>query len=207
MTVTSRRRRQGSGERGVALLETAIIAPVFFLLIFAVFEFGLFFRDSLTLSDAAADAARIGAIIGQDSDSTIVNADFQMMKKIREATASIDVGNIERIVFFQATGSAAADPLQQITAACRRGVQTQRCVVYEDPIAAFVAVQNNNAAFFQCTEPCYGPAERNEGPNPANIHFLGVYVRMSHPSVTGILADRTIEQASVVRLEPGSVAP
>lgn len=198
-------RDHGRRTRGVAIIEAAIVAPVIFTLILAIFEFGLYFRDSLTLGDAAADAARIGAIVGRDSDSTIVNADFQIMKTIREATASIDVSEIERIVVFQATGNGAANPLQQITASCRRGIQTQRCVVYEDPIAAYEAVQSNRAAYFACTEPCYSVSERNEGPNPANIHYLGVYIRMAHPSLTGIIDDRTIEVANVVRLEPGAV--
>jgi hypothetical protein len=42
MTVLGPRRREGTGKRGQALVEFALVAPVFFLVLFAIIEAGRF---------------------------------------------------------------------------------------------------------------------------------------------------------------------
>ena len=46
--MTQRQRKRGA-ERGSVLFEAAICAPIFFLVLFAVLEFGLAFRQYLTV--------------------------------------------------------------------------------------------------------------------------------------------------------------
>jgi Flp pilus assembly protein TadG len=48
--------------RGQALVEFAIVLPVFFLLVAGMFDFGLGIYSDLTLVNAAREGARIGAI-------------------------------------------------------------------------------------------------------------------------------------------------
>ena len=48
--------------RGQALVEFAIILPVFFLLVAGMFDFGLGIYSDLTLINAAREGARIGVI-------------------------------------------------------------------------------------------------------------------------------------------------
>ncbi|HET7747851.1 MAG TPA: TadE/TadG family type IV pilus assembly protein [Terriglobales bacterium] len=45
-------------ERGVTILETAVVLPVFFLLLFGLFEFGLVFSAYHTMVGAAREGAR-----------------------------------------------------------------------------------------------------------------------------------------------------
>jgi Flp pilus assembly protein TadG len=202
------------------VVEATIITPVLLLLLFGVFEFGLYFRDYLTTGDAIGEGARIGGIVGPDpldigtpSDPAYVTADYAIVAAIREATASIDPTAIERIVVFDTPNPAAGSALDQVRPGCRNGANSSsalRCNVYpgED---AFYAVQSGNSDYFDCTaggtRACgWDPYTRDDGPNVSEIDYLGVYIKMNHPWVTGIFGDSaTIEQATIIRLEPGEV--
>ena len=54
--------RRGRNDDGATLVEFAFVAPIFFLIIFGILEFGLVYRDLLTTQDAVNDAARAAAI-------------------------------------------------------------------------------------------------------------------------------------------------
>ena len=58
---TSRATRDERG-RGQALVEFAIVLPVFFLLVAGMFDFGLGIYSDLTLVNAAREGARLGVI-------------------------------------------------------------------------------------------------------------------------------------------------
>lgn len=198
-------------QRGASLAETAIVSLLVFSLIFAILEFALVFRDYLTVGDAVGDAARMGAVVGPDEDpDTGANADFEIVRTLRDGLAEIPLANIERIVIFDALSSGADDPLDQIPAACRAGTPVAgRCNVYE-PAASFVAAQTPDVSYFACsgTGPaCAWPAtSRDDGPDADTIDYIGVYVRVRHDYLTGIIGSGlTIERATVVRLEPGTV--
>lgn len=55
------RRRKGHRERGQALAEFALVAPIFFLLVFAVIQFGLILAAQNGLVDGVRNAARRAA--------------------------------------------------------------------------------------------------------------------------------------------------
>jgi Flp pilus assembly protein TadG len=57
----SRHHARGTGERGQALLELAIIAPVLILLIAGLVQFGVIFERQIGINNAIRDAARIAA--------------------------------------------------------------------------------------------------------------------------------------------------
>src|SRR5690606_5180492 len=52
------------GDRGAALMEAMLVAPVLFAVLLGILEFGLIYRDALTTSSAVNDVARMGAVIG-----------------------------------------------------------------------------------------------------------------------------------------------
>jgi hypothetical protein len=58
----SRRSRRARGERGVALVEFAIVAPLFFLLIFGIVEFGWGFYQKIDVRHGAREGARLAAV-------------------------------------------------------------------------------------------------------------------------------------------------
>jgi len=64
--------RQGERRRGSALVETAVVLPVFFTFIFAFVEFGHCFMTIHSLNSAARRAARLG--VGEDVTTTQVSS-------------------------------------------------------------------------------------------------------------------------------------
>jgi hypothetical protein len=65
------RKTGNNKERGATLVESAIAFGLFFLVFFAIVEFGLVFKDWLSVSQATREGARAGATFGDDLSSDI----------------------------------------------------------------------------------------------------------------------------------------
>ena len=70
-------RTAAAGERGAALIETALIVPVVFLILFGLVDGGLLFKDYLTVSHASREGAR--AVVEQELDAY---ADWEMLQVV-----------------------------------------------------------------------------------------------------------------------------
>jgi Flp pilus assembly protein TadG len=55
-------RKRLAGERGQAMTEFAIVLPVFLVLIFGIIQFGIVWKNYVTLTDAARAGARRGTV-------------------------------------------------------------------------------------------------------------------------------------------------
>ena len=62
--------RRGDGERGATLVEFALIAPILFLILFAMLDIGLAVIGSSVASNAAREGARVGIINYENADTT-----------------------------------------------------------------------------------------------------------------------------------------
>ena len=110
MRIIRRNQRPGERRRGAALVETAVVLPVFFTFIFAFIEFGHCFMTIHTLNSAARRAARLG--VGEDVTSaqvsglahsildSAIDADLTGVNiKVKDASvfdgASVDVSEID----------------------------------------------------------------------------------------------------------------
>lgn len=62
--LTGKNRR--NGEKGQNLVEFAMVIPIFLILVFAIVDFGMGFHAWITVTNAAREGARIGAV-GADS--------------------------------------------------------------------------------------------------------------------------------------------
>lgn len=76
-------------EQGATLVEFAIVATLLFMLMFGIIEFGLAFRDRLTVSNAAQDAVRVGSALGDDSES-----DWEILSRLEQNIQSLPSGGI-----------------------------------------------------------------------------------------------------------------
>lgn len=65
-------RKHRDNERGATLVEAAISYSLLFLTLFAVVEFGLAFKDWLSVGHAAREGARAGATFGQAPNTDIL---------------------------------------------------------------------------------------------------------------------------------------
>lgn len=200
-------RRRCVGDAGVAVIEGALVAPILLLLLLGIFEYGLVYRDYLTISDAAANGARIGALQGRDVLLGGETADYSIISAIRQDTASIPFETIDQIVVFRAGPPSSGSALEQIPSACKTATSSlSGCNVY-NARQAFLAVQQGNATYFRCVNPgdpaCgFNPTARRDGSTEA-IEYLGVYLRVKRPFVTALFGSTfTYEDAAIQRLEP-----
>ena len=96
MNIEARQRRSTS-ERGTAIVESAIILPVFFLLLFGVFEASRFMNTQQVLTNAAREGARFAVtpltqtntLPSTGEITTRVN-DFLGSASITGATVTVD---------------------------------------------------------------------------------------------------------------------
>ena len=60
-----------SRERGAVTVEMAIVVPIFILLVFGMLEFGLAFKNKLTMAHAVNQATRNATVLGKESVSDL----------------------------------------------------------------------------------------------------------------------------------------
>ena len=82
-------RLRRKGEKGQSLLEFALVAPIFFVLLFAIVDFGMAFQAWITVTNAAREGARLGVVRATAAD---IDA------RVREAAGPLDDGNLSVIV-------------------------------------------------------------------------------------------------------------
>ena len=97
MTISGMRRRRARGGRGAALVEAAFITPIFALLIFGMLEFGLTFRDYLTVANVSRDSARAASAYGDS-----LYADYNVIQVVRQSSKGFRPNEIQRLVIFDA---------------------------------------------------------------------------------------------------------
>ena len=60
------RARRKNGEKGQALVEFALLVPIFLLLLFAIVDFGMGFYSWITVTNGAREGARLGAVLATE---------------------------------------------------------------------------------------------------------------------------------------------
>lgn len=63
-----RERIGGGSEKGQSLVESAIVLPIFLLLVFAIAQLGMLFHDYVTLTDSVRAGARRAAVSREASN-------------------------------------------------------------------------------------------------------------------------------------------
>ncbi|MGE5485126.1 MAG: TadE/TadG family type IV pilus assembly protein [Ignavibacteriales bacterium] len=67
---SGKERRVHSGEKGTALVEMALVLPVFLLILLGIMEFGLAINAYVTVQHAAREGARLGIMGASDAEIT-----------------------------------------------------------------------------------------------------------------------------------------
>lgn len=194
------------------MLEALFVAPLLAMIFLFIFEYGLIFRDYLTVGDATSDAAKFASIQGNKLTSAGNTADYTAVALLRQNLANIPPSWLDRIVIFRAGSAAGGSPLSQVPAGCKTGASSAalKCNVYTTVYDAFRNVQTGNTAPFTCTgsQPACGwnPTSRKDGPTTADVEYLGIYIKVDRPKLTGLFGQNfTLEIATIQRLEPGQL--
>ncbi len=196
--------RRHDRERGAVMIEFFLAVPIVILFAFAIIEFSLIWRNSLTLTTAAQLGARTGANAG---DYRL--ADHGALTSTLSALSELPGdARIERIVVFNPIGlEAKMDP------DCKTGPSKPNvCNVYEGTI-----LTNPKPGDFSTGDPATATSCAAAEPDAAwcpldrlnefstGFDRIGVYVEVRHKHVTGIVFPstyRTLRDTTVMQLEP-----
>jgi Flp pilus assembly protein TadG len=194
------RRRREEGDRGAALVEFVLIAPVFVLLVAGVLEFGLAFRDSMTVSNAIRAGVRVGSNAGRER-----SADYTIIKAIEAAMAEVPSSHIQRIIVYKADTANSAVPSACLAINGSGGVAGS-CNVYQAsdlgrPESDFTASCTGNAG--SAPDHYWCPTGR-QATQALGADYLGVYMQVRYTYVTKIFPGTgvTIHDRAIMRLEP-----
>lgn len=199
----SRRRRlaacDSDDDRGAILVEFAIVAPMLVLVVVGVLEFGLGWRDNLSVTNAGRAGVRTVASGGDER-----HADYDALQAIRGAIDGIRNTQIDHVVIYESTTSDGA-PSATCAAGTSSTVVGSRCNVY-------TAAQLTNLVPADFTGPtdCGGAPDRfycpmtdRETDFDVGTSYVGVYVQVRRDFITGVFPGSiTIKDHSVMRLDP-----
>ncbi|GMQ94597.1 MAG: hypothetical protein BMS9Abin12_2095 [Acidimicrobiia bacterium] len=198
-------------QRGTALVEMAIAAPLLILLVFGILEFGLAFQDRLTVSNGTQSAGRVVAALGNAEDADI--ATLQAVEQSLGLLANTGAGVIKHVQIWKSDGS--GNPASPCVAPGNGGAD---CNWYEyKPLTA--------CRWEPCPDPAvtgyqfgglFVPTGRDvtlnkTGPD-VGLDTVGVTVLFSHDWLTGVLpipdviceadGDNCWADTALFRLEP-----
>ena len=190
MRSTSKRLAKGS-DRGAALVEFAVVLPLLLALLLGLAEFGLAFRDWLTINSASRSGARVGTAAGQNAA-----ADILVLQAIEAALGSSTFDDVTAVVIYQSNED--GDPIP--------GQQNR----YRPNAGA--------CGWAPCPDPAVGPtyggpwvpSVRQVTVAPGTpLDVMGVRIEFTHQWVTGFLgfSDANWEDTAVMRMEPQQFAP
>ena len=174
--------RHQSGERGSALVETAVVLSLLMVLSIGAFEWGMAFRDWLSVSSATREGARVAASAG-----TVALADCSILEATAGSLLSIDDARIQFVDIYKAdsTGDLTSD------------VQTYRPQHPDDPRESLVCRE-----WFPLANTYPSSARDNLG---ADRDWVGVRLVFTHTWKTGLFwwsDEVTWSDRTVILMEP-----
>ncbi len=209
-----RRHSRLRGDDGAALIEGALVAGPFFLLVFGILEFGLIFKDHLSIESVSTTSARSASTLGSHGE-----ADYQILQQINRRALGVPRSSIHTIVVWHATG-----PGDTVPAGCKAGNGSVGSTVGgRDFVGACNVYDYNDFAWdvedFDCnvtTEPPpIGPADHFWCPEdrkdtvldaPEGSDYIGIYVAADYDYITGMFGDSTTLSAStIIPIEPAGL--
>ncbi len=190
------RSRNRRNERGASLVEAALIAPLFLLIIFFILEMGLVFRNSLTTDNASREGARAASAKGNESD-----ADYFVLRTVQHGLEAMGLEEVEYVVVFEASG-----PNSSLPDACKTGSVSNLCNHYtvSDFFAELDDAAGNDTGNFRCgtRDSSWCPTTR-ETSLSAGTDYIGVHVATKHEYVTGMFGSgMTLGETTILKVEP-----
>ena len=176
------------------------------MLIFGVIEFGFVFKDRLTVDNSTREGSRAASVSGDDLQS-----DFLILQSVNHSLQNINRPQIEEIIIYRAATPDSPVPATCLSSGAQSG-PTDFCNVYtadafDEVLYDSLGAEND---FFGCitgtsADRHWCPSSRDSSLSGPPPDYVGVYVRVRHPFITGFFGDGlTLTQVSVNRIEPSS---
>ena len=186
--------KRARGNRGAALIEAALITPVFLLLLFGVFEWSYGFLDRLTVKNTSLAGARVASSEGLNG-----TADYNILQAAKRASQAMRSGQIQLVVVYEATSYSASVPASCLTTSqagiCNRYTGSD----FTAPLSSFGCGTNKlDNAYCPTTMRKVAQGGVNGPPD-----YVGIYVQGLHNNITGLFGKTmTFKSDTVLRLEP-----
>lgn len=181
--------RPSARSRGQAMVEFALIAPLFFLLLFGIIEFSLINASVAAFNFSVKEAARYEAIIGNGSAPGYVwSDDYIVNQVIVPHINGLVMAKLTQIIIYRANE----------TGGCAGTGQLPSCQTQ--------VVETNNGGTWSCGTTCsnWPPTSRND--QLSNADYIGVYAAYSYTYLTAFFAVTSptinLTALSVQRIEP-----
>ena len=172
-------------ERGASLVEAAIILPVVILIVFGIIEFGLAFKDSLTVSSATRAGARTASAEPRRPTFHADTADA-----VARAVTALPVGSVEELWVYKA--DADGHPVDGGGSAY---TSCGTCAVFTWDTATNQFIRQPGSD--------WNPATQNACVGDPNHDAVGIYLKVNHAFVTGFFGQQiTLKDHAVMNLEP-----
>ncbi|MEZ5176210.1 MAG: TadE/TadG family type IV pilus assembly protein [Acidimicrobiia bacterium] len=192
MRVSRPFRNRGERQRGAALVEMAIILPLLITLVFGIVEYGLLFKEKLTVASSTKSAARTGATMG-----TRESADIRMLEALEAGLFDqVDASVLISVEIFR------ADP---VTGAKTGDVNHYSFIPSSVTCKWTPCPDPDEPGYAGFPEP-WAPALRDTTlePGGGGVDMLGIEVTYHHTSATDLIpgVDRDLHERALIRLEP-----
>ncbi len=189
--------RKRRSERGVALIEAAIATPVVVLLIFGIIEFGLAFKDYLSMSAAVRDGARVASTLGRTT-----NTDYAILQQVKRRMLAVDASQIERIVVFKAVNPSST--IDSVNPSCKTTSIMNVCNSYSN--ADLSRPETDFTGGGGAPDQAWPPAVRKDALS-APPDYVGVWVQVKHQQITGLFTMKsTYTDEVIMRIEPATIS-
>ncbi len=191
------------------MVEFALVAPIFVVLVLGVMDFGFAMRETNRLERTTSAAARTGASL-----ANYKYTDYEVLKVVDAATAGIEGLELQQVVVYKTTSSDGPPP-----DTCTGGtgvddlcnVYTAEMVAEDDFEVGFP--DRGDAAPTACDAGSWDagwcpmssppPAAQSRERRIPSRDFLGVYIEARYSGVTQMLPTGvTFEKYAVFAIEP-----
>ncbi len=173
------------------MVEFALVAPLFFFVVFGGIEFGLMFRSNLAIEDISRSAARIASI---ERDDPL--ADQAILQEIDARSRGLQ-RPIRKVIIFSATSLDAELPTTCIDGDLPK-TQDFLCNSYGPEfldVASYEVDPANPADEPPGLQKGLKPQQRSQWDN------IGVYIEYEHEFITGFFSDITLTASTVEVVE------
>ena len=187
--MTSLRRRRKDGDKGAALVEFSLLFGVLMMIAIGAFEYGMVFRDWLSVSVASREGARVAASAANYGD-----ADCVILEATSGALQSLQSGDITEVHIYRSdsNGSYPGTTSSYTRRYRPANPSDPNLVACSSSLWSWVHLGSN-----------WEPADRNNaGPN---ADWIGVRVEFDHVWLTNFLwwnGTVSFTDDSIFRMEP-----
>jgi hypothetical protein len=166
------------------MVEAAIVTPVVVAMLFGIMEFGMLFKDYLGTQAMIRAGVRIASASPRNASFAQMAAD-----EVQRKGTVMNAAAIQELWVYKANADNDFPAGRSDFASC------SVCVTFRWDAGSgkFVPLSDGWSASSQnaCTPAAGGPPDR-----------VGVYAKVRHPALTGIIGSTTIAEAAAMNLEP-----